>query len=412
MTVGSPTTCGFASRDLTPDVGTPLAGYGGSPRRLSPAQVFGRRRLATLFAPSTGILDPIRAKAFVLEREGRRLLFLSLDIVGIPDDLLRAIVTGISTLGFGPDDVFVSATHTHSGPGALSRNLLWQVLAMDVGRSAVRSRFVAGVIDTVREARAGARPAVLSAVSFGAVGLQRNRRHVAGFYDPTANMLLARCPATGRWLGAMVNLAIHGTAMQADNLQLSADVPGGIERALEICLEAPVLFINGAVGDVSPVMSGTEGIALIGRRFADQAMAALPRARSIEADWSITTRLVRANPVLNPRSAALLERRNLNIGLGWLVPRKIPLSVVRLGDMVLLAWPGEPSTALGLAVKGAASDSGAAQAWVLGLTNGYLGYFVTPSEYRTGGYEAIKSLYGPDAGVRLVDEFRSMLGVA
>jgi hypothetical protein len=374
--------------------------------------VLRRRQYATLFAPSTGVLDPIRAKAFVLERDGRRLLFVSLDIVAVPDDLRRDILAGLLALGFDAGAVFIAATHTHSGPGALSRNVVWQLLAMDVVRSAVRFRFVAGVIETVREAIARVRPATLSAVSFGAVGLQRNRRHVSGFYDPTANVLLARCVTSGSPLGAMVNLAIHGTALQDDNLQLSADVPGGIERALETRLEAPVLFINGAVGDVSPVISGTEGIALIGRRFADQAMAAVPDARPIEADWSATTRIVRAAPVLNPRSAARLERRNLSIGLGWLVPREIPLSVVRLGDMVLLAWPGEPSTALGLAVKGAASDSGCTQAWVLSLTNGYLGYFVTPSEYRTGGYEAIKSLYGPDAGVRLVDEFRSMLGVA
>jgi neutral ceramidase len=385
---------GFAAVDVTPQVGVPLGGYSSASRRALPFNVVRGQFRATFFKPSTGVLDPIRAKAFVLERDGRKLLFLSLDVAAVTTEFHRTIVDALGPLGFEAAGIFISATHTHSGPGAISRDFIWQLLAMDIYQPAIRRRFVAGVVEAVRAAAAAMQPAALQAFSFAAQDLQRNREHREVFYDPTANVVLATSVATGRWLGAMVNLAIHGTAMQADNLRFSADVPGGIERALQDRLGAPVLFVNGAVGDVSPRLPGVAGIEFIGRSFAEQAMAALPAARTIDADWSVQTRIVR---LATPR--ALLRP---------LLPREVSISLIRLGDMVLFAWPGEPTTILGVALKEAAREA-AAQAWVLGLTNGYGGYFVAKDEYRARGYDQYAAFYGPDAGTVLIEEFRSLL---
>ena len=70
----------------------------------------------------------------------------------------------------------------------------------------------------------------------------------------------------------------------------------------------------------------------------------------------------------------------------------------------MLAWPGEPTTTLGFDLKRAAPNG-----WVLGLTNGYQGYFTSPGEFAEGHYEACSSLYGKQAGEQVVNAFFDLL---
>ncbi|MGE3342331.1 MAG: neutral/alkaline non-lysosomal ceramidase N-terminal domain-containing protein [Vicinamibacterales bacterium] len=391
--------CGVAADTVRLPTGAPIAGYGGRGRRVLPCRIERRRPFVRFFRPSAGQRDPIRVKAMVVIEGDRRLLFLSLDVVAVPPDLHDEILRTVEPLGFPRDGVMVSATHTHSGPGGLTRARTWQLVVMDAFSRLVHDAIVTAVIGAVRGAVGRAEPASLSTVSFAADGLQRSRRHDRWFFDPTVNLLLARSTINTRWIGAMANMAIHGTALQDNNLLLSADVPGAIERSLERQLGAPVLFVNGAVGDVSPIMAGTEGINYIAHAFGQQCAAAIPRARRVTPRWSVFRRRLRLP------APHLLSR----MPIGGLVPREVELNLIRLGDLAMLTWPGEPTTTLGLAAKGVAGDAGTGQPWILGLTNGYAGYFVAPDEHRAGGYEAAKSFYGATAGITLVEAYRALL---
>ncbi len=421
----TPLLAGLSASDVTPRPGVPLGGYGAKDRRLIPFDFKAKHRFATFFKPATGTHDPIRAKALVLKRGARQLLFLSLDLVGVTEDFRDEILPRIQPLGFEPDGVFFSATHTHSGPGTLSRTWLWEWLVMDLHQPKIRARFVDGIVATIEAALRAAEPAELFAYSFEAEGLQRNRRVAGGPVDRTANVLLVAPRGRPGWLGGLVNLAVHGTALHEDNLLFSADVPGGIERALEARLwevggapgaTAPtVLFINGAEGDVSPSHHGFAGIDQIGAEFAEQAFAALPSARLVDPHWRVRTEtLSLGEATFHLRGCAPDKYRDriarkLRIGLGPKLPSAARLSVLRLGDMTLLTWPGEPTTALGLALKEAASAPGTRQTWVLGLTDGHMGYFTTPEEFAAGGYEACSTMHGPQAGAKVLAAYRSLL---
>src|SRR5438067_2521567 len=279
-----PLKVGFGAVDLVTPAGVPLAGYGSAARRTFP-YVHGND-YAKFFKPSSGSHDAIRSKAMVLLQGDKKLLFISIDIAGLTAETYEDLLVRLASLGFHRDEVFAAATHTHSGPGTLSQKWLWQLLASDRFQPKVYGRVLDGIVESAKDAQASAQPAELFSVSFPVQGLQRNRRHRDGWFDPTANLLLARSPS-GAWLGAMVNFAVHGTALNARNLELSADLPGGIERELQEQLHAPVLFINGAEGDVSPSAGGAEGVEKLARSFAQQAIAALPQAKSIKANWSV-----------------------------------------------------------------------------------------------------------------------------
>lgn len=364
---------------------------------------------AKLFKPSTSVHDPIRAKSLVLINGKEKLLFISLDVAGLTTEMYEDLLARLALLGYRRDQVFVSATHTHSGPGTLSRRWLWQLLASDRFQDKVYIGVLDGIAQSVGAAEQSAQAAQLLAVSFSAQGMQRNRRHRDGWFDPTANLLLARSPS-GEWLGALVNFAVHGTALNARNLELSADLPGAIERELQSQLHAPVLFINGAEGDVSPAEGGFAGIEKLSRSFAQQVIRAVPAAKPVRPDWSVhTSTLELGDPAVTMGAClpASWHRRIGNwivLGLGDSVPHKVTVSYLQLGELRMLAWPGEPTTTLGFDLKRAAPG-----AWVLGLTNGYQGYFTSPGEFAEGRYEACSSLYGPQAGERVVGAFTDLV---
>jgi hypothetical protein len=71
--------------------------------------------------------------------------------------------------------------------------------------------------------------------------------------------------------------------------------------------------------------------------------------------------------------------------------------------------PGELQSGLGLTIK----QSAAAYGWqgvVAGLSNDYLGYFLTAADSRQLHYMACANVYGPEAGERLTAAATTLLG--
>src|SRR4051812_16704299 len=305
---------GFAQAEIAQN-GIPLAGYGSGARRTFP--FVNGNEYATWFKPSTGTHDPIRIKVMVLWSGDKKLLFISLDVAAVTNEMYEDFVAHLAKLGYSRDAVFISATHTHSGPGTLSNRFLWEALAADRFQPAYYARVCNSAVAVGMSAEKTAQTAQLLSVSFATERLQRNRRHREGWFDPTANILLARS-TSGKWLGAIVNFAIHGTALDAHNLELSADVPGGIERALQEQLHAPAMFINAAEGDVSPAEGGFGGIEKISRSFVEQAMQALPQAKPVEPTWSVRSSTILLGDPAVTIGACLPQGWHKRIG-DWIV---------------------------------------------------------------------------------------------
>jgi hypothetical protein len=81
-------------------------------------------------------------------------------------------------------------------------------------------------------------------------------------------------------------------------------------------------------------------------------------------------------------------------------PAYTQLGVVRVGDMLVGAVPGEVSTVAGLRMMAAMQQERPAEVpannvTILGLTNGDLRYITTPEEYTAQLYEGGSNLYGP-----------------
>ena len=72
--------------------------------------------------------------------------------------------------------------------------------------------------------------------------------------------------------------------------------------------------------------------------------------------------------------------------------------MVRIGDLLLVGMPCEPTAELGLQVKEMARKAGYVSPAVVALTNDWLGYALMPEQYRKGNYEAMMSFYGDQLG--------------
>jgi hypothetical protein len=199
----APLRAGINTLEVTPQIGVPLAGYGGGQRRLIPWDVKDQFPYATFMHPSEGVRDPIRVKTLYLERDSKKLIFISLDVVGVTADVRKDLLARVAHLGIGEDELFISATHTHSGPGTLSRNNFWQLLTMDRFQSSVYDVVLSDIANSVQAAYLKAQPAQLYSGSFATEGLQKNRRVEKRGYDNTANLLLVKSLGNGEWLGGL-----------------------------------------------------------------------------------------------------------------------------------------------------------------------------------------------------------------
>jgi hypothetical protein len=88
---------------------------------------------------------------------------------------------------------------------------------------------------------------------------------------------------------------------------------------------------------------------------------------------------------------------SVTVPLGRALPPDAELTAVALGGTAWVTMPGELQAALGLEIKGAARAL-FRHAFVAGLSNDYLGYFVTAEDYGRAAYVTCATVYGPRAG--------------
>lgn len=381
--------------DLPAD--TPLGGYGGFPRRAWVPDLLGRFPDTFWFRPSTGVHDPIKVRALVLEAGGVRLLWLAVDLVGMDPGLVADLRRRLDQLGLRYAAVIAAASHTHSGPGAYARSSLFGFLALDRESPRVRGRIYSAMEEAARQAERRKRPATVGTGRSEVTGLTDSR--VRGALDPELGVLKVM-GTDDRPVAVMWNYAIHGTALGRGNRELSGDVMGDAGARIEEQLGVPALFVNGAVGDVSPRRRGWDGVAAGGKVLAGAVLALWPR---IKADPD--QRLAAAS-VTAPLPAPGLELRNClgrwiprgtRLGLRSALPSSAEVWAVAMGRGAWVAIPGEPDTRLGQDIK-AAGRPRFAGTFVAGVSNAYQGYFLAPEHFRTPSYISCGSLYGERGG--------------
>jgi neutral ceramidase len=402
-------TAGAARGALTVLPGTPLAGYGDRARRLAFPDLLGRYPHAFWFRPSEGARDPVGVRALVLEAGDKRLTWLAVDLVAVDRAFTRRVARALTDAGLPPGALIVSASHTHSGPGAFMESATFGFLAVDRFDPDVREALVGDLVEAARRAHAARAPARVASAAVAGPELTVGR-----LKQPVDRQIVVVkiVSDAGAPIATVWNYAIHGTTLAGVNLRLSGDVMGEANRQIERATGAPALFVNGAVADVSPSRHGEIESERAGRELAaavksawDAAEPALPAALELAR-----ARVALPAPYLSLHNCtASWVPRWLVAPLGRLLPGEAELVAARLGDVAWVTMPGELQSRLGQAIKRAGRPA-LPRTFVAGLSNDYLGYFLAASDYDRATYVACATLYGPQAGQRLTDAAERLLG--
>jgi Neutral/alkaline non-lysosomal ceramidase, N-terminal len=379
--------------------GVPLGGYGSIHRRLKLPDVLGRYPHVFWFRPSQGVRDALAVRALVLEHAGRRLAWATIDLVAVDRSFTADAAHALAATPLPAMTLLVSASHTHSGPGAFvdSEALGW--LALDRLDPDIRRLLLDTVVEAVRRADAARRPARVAAASVTAPHVVSSRLNQP--LDQEV-IVLRVSDADARPLGLLWNFAIHGTTLGPRNLRISADVTGEASNWLERELGVPVLFVNGAVGDVSPAGHGDRAARELGRAIASVVRTGWAQAEPLRPALAAVTRTASLpTPQLSLHNCLWRALpRWLTLPIGRVFPHDATLTAVAVGDTAWLAFPGELQTALGREIK-AAGRGRFRHTAVAGLTNDYLGYFLTPKDAEYPRYVSCANLYGPRTGACL-----------
>jgi len=367
---------------------------------------------------ATGVHDTCFARALVLENGSARAALVSLDLCFLPAAVKEAVAAHLRDTGIPPAALFLSATHTHSAldPLHLHPGNTGHQTALPRYDAKLSEWMAERIAQAVRDAAGRMVPARAGSAQRGRVGLNRNRRGEQLTDDELTALKVV--DAQDRPVAAVVCYAAHPVYYGAEMLEVSGDWSGSLARKLEAEMPgATVLFLNGAEGDASPdgADEGTpaERIDVYSAKLAAAARKALdaaalvpdPRLEAWTQDaepgdptphplFLLASVALRATP---DQARALVRR---------MMPQRIEATFVRIGDLLLMGLPGEPTAAVGLEAKRLARERGVRTPAVVALTNGWLGYLVTEAQYRAGEYEATMSFYGPEIGARMLDAVR------
>ncbi len=383
---------GFGRAKLTPSVSSAQDNPNTGQFRELPLAGYGNRR----GKPATGVHDDIYVKAAALKVGGRIGVMIGADALIIPPEVADLAAEQLRTEpGLTREQIYLSATHTHSSLGGWGEGMVAEAFAGGF-HTGVREWFASRIVAAVREAIADLKPAQFGAGRFQAPKRVRNRVVGAlGETDPEFSYIVLK--QIGGRTGILGAYGAHATILSGDQMQFSADYPGYWQRAVEQQTGGEAIFLAGDVGSQSPAPSGSSfgGAEQMGQELAK---TMLDRLADTVLTNSIAFGMLGLDIVLPPLGPRLSDGVRLR---PWLAKELLPskdhvfLQVFRLGDSYWVSTPCDFSGELALGIKDSFRVRGE-NVTITSFNGDYVGYVILPRYYHLDGYEPrTMSFYGP-----------------
>ena len=236
---------GFGRINITPMMGIPLMGYY-------------QERFAD------GVLDDLEANAIAYELGNTKTLMISVDHCGLRQEILNRYREKIAqNTGLPVDNIFISATHTHTGPETTlnsdNEKVREYVKILEMKLIDVTSFALADVKPAKMGWGIGQAPNVAFIRRFrmkdGSVKTNpgvNNPDIVAPIGKVDERVSVVRFDREGAESVVLVNFANHPDVV--GGCKISADWPGLLRKNVEKAIDnVKCIFFNGAQGDVNHV---------------------------------------------------------------------------------------------------------------------------------------------------------------
>ncbi|MFK5974335.1 MAG: neutral/alkaline non-lysosomal ceramidase N-terminal domain-containing protein [Flavobacteriaceae bacterium] len=352
---------------------------------------------------AVGVHDSIFAKAIAIEVDGQEVVFLSADMVSIPEAVALKVEENLKS-EISRKQIFFGATHTHSSigncmPGFVGKafggeyqpevvqwlSTTFTNLILDARKNKQKAKFSSGAIKV---------PNVIRNRIIGATGRLNDKLNLLSFQQNNGKK-------------AVIGIfGAHATTIGTWNDEFSGDYPGYFQRSLEAKGIDMALFFAGTVGSHSNKGEGEkfEKAKYIGKTLADSAKVLLQRMKYD----SLMTMAVLTSELEIPQLQAfyISDQRRFSSFVGnKLMPKmkSIYLQGLKLNNLVWIAMPYELSGEYGIDLKNALELEGYNSA-LSSFNGGYLGYIVPQKYYYYDTYEArLMGWYGPTMGDYLME---------
>ncbi len=403
------------------------------------------------------VLDPVMASCVVADDGQNRVAIVSCDLGSVSRDMLQSIREQAKrTTGTPGENIFVTATHNHSGPTVQARrdNPFVDDARTDAiaqARDKIADRISACVIRAHANrvpARMGHGRGRFETGGFNRRFIMSNGRsrmhggkHLErlkpeGPTDPEVQAVWFE-DAEGRHLAVMVSYAAHPTNLYGKAM-VSADFPGFMRSALQnvVGTDVPILYLQGACGNLmcqnATDPNAPRGIANARRTgwgLAGETLRIMGdhAAREAEVGVSACRRILeipyRDSPPMPFDEARrqwdyykdhweafnrldIEARGNIHSTLrleGYkreAAGEEAEISALALGDVILVGNPAELFVEFQLDIKDRFKDR---KVIVTELTNGRISYVPTRLACALGGYETIITRFNPGTGELIRD---------
>jgi len=383
---------GTAKVDITPPVGAWLSGYGSRDK------------------PSEGILDPLYAKALVLDDGQSKIAIISADLLWVPLEMTNEIRRQVQDkIGIPQENIMICGTHTHFAPKidriakdwpdaavaeidesyvqVLKKKIFDSIMLADKGIKEVKLGVGKGEMTEIVYNRRTKKPDGTVAMTFNLPAASPDLTF--GPIDPEL-CLLRIDDSDGSLVAAVVNYACHpvsGDPIREKFYYISADYPAYTAQVVEQAEGGNCIFLLGTAGNINPVRINMKNPRIqTGKALGGAALRHLQFTQPC-GDVKISAL---KQPVSLPLKKDLPPDRLLSIGKDS-ETQDTEIQVLRIGDVYIVGLPGEVLVEIGLEIK---SKAGIENLFVVSLANDAVGYVCPRAAYKEGGYE-------PGAGTNL-----------
>ncbi len=388
--VTGPVAIGLGKVNITPpvsEVALPMAGYG---------QREGE--------PATGIHDSLYVKTLAIEVAGQKTILIGADLLIIPPNVTDEVADRLAkTSNLHRDQLWFTATHTHSSMGGWSSNYVGKLFAGEPSTWVVEW-LCTKIVEAVQIAHADLQIGQIGFGHFEAPGLVKNRLvGDLGEEDPTCSFIMARQREGKTAIAGF--FAAHATTLSDQNMNYSADYPAYWYRKLERAGVDLPIFCAGSVGSHGPEAPGKE---FEQAQFLGEALADTLLLYSQKIQWRDTLSMAALNLVVDlpVEQIRLREHWCLTPFLGRkLFPPygEIRLQSLRFDQFIWTTTPADYSGELALIQQNALARKGF-QSAISSFNGAYIGYILPAKYYHLNEYESrTMSWFGPHSGPYLAE---------
>lgn len=371
---------GIGKSDMTPQNGTPSAGY---------AQRQGKGM--------EGVHDSLMAIALFIDNGEKNIVLCSVDHLGFTYDMVQNITKEVQSYpGLSRCEVYIASSHTHSGGGAyLDIPILGPMLAGTYDPQLTKF-YEEQTVNVIIEASQCRVPAYIG-IGYGqAENLSRYRGLWPEGIKTLSDVAIIKVTKDdGSPLAVLFNYPVHPTVLTSENRLFSADFVGYARDHIQALLGSDIqpIYFNGAQGDILPVVTNEVN------RFEACHDLGASLAKTVEKIWLETD--VSSTFTINSQKETY-HFKPQETPQGLILPVDSYASEMNIlvfnQRHAFVTIPGELSCIYDRRLKEIGKEMGYQQVSIFGLVNDAHGYMILPESWKHKTFESNLSFGGENYG--------------